>query len=152
MKTIEEQKNILVKDIQYEMEILNKRYIRSMKAFNRAQEIMDEVMPAMKKLHMPDYKSIHVIVPEEFNRATISLNMNTDEKFKFYKRSYLVTNWWKTNSRRVGKRIDKMINTIKEICSDENIGVGINQFSLVLKGESDHRSILVDIHFDIPEE
>lgn len=152
MMTIEEQKNILVKDIQYEMEILNKRYIRSMKAFNRAQEIMDEVMPAMKKLHMPDYKSIYVNVPKEHNRASISLVMNVDEKFKFYKRSYLVADWWKTNSRWVSKRINKMIDTIKESSTDKNIGVSINQFSLVLEGESEHRSILVDIHFDIPEE
>lgn len=155
MKSIDEQKAILVKDTQYEMEVLNRRYTTGMKAYNRAQEIMDEIMPALKKLHMPDYKSIYVNVPKEHNRASISLEMIVDEKFKFYKRSrlsYLTSNWWKTNGQRVNKRINKMIDTIKESSTDKNIGVDINRFSLVLEDESDHRSILVNIHFDIPEE
>lgn len=152
MKSIDEQKAILVKDTQYEMEVLNRRYMTGMRSYNRAQEIMNEVMPALKKLHMPDYKSIHVNIPEEYNRSTISLEMNVDEKFKFYKRSYLVSNWWKTNGQRINKRINKMIDVIKDSCTDKNIGVDINQFSLVLERESDCKTILLNIHFDIPNE
>lgn len=152
MKSIDEQKAILVKDTQYEMEVLNRRYMTGMKAYNRAQEIMDEIMPALKKLHMPDYKSIHVNIPEEYNRSTISLEMNVDEKFKFYKRSYLVSNWWKANSQRIHKRINKMVDVIKDSCTDKNIRVDINQFSLVLEGESDCKTILLSVHFDIPNE
>lgn len=152
MKTIEEQKNLLINDTQRKLVEINKFYINNMRAMEIAQNIMDEIMPVMKKLHMPYYNEIHVGMNIDTKQANISLSMIPDDKFKFYKRSYCESNWWKKNKSRIDKKVEKITDSIIKSCNKYEIKAHVNEYSLINEDGRTNKHILVNIGFEVLDE
>lgn len=151
MKTIDEQKNKLINTTQRQIEEINRKYIKGMRAMEVASEIMDYVMPSLKKIHLISYDNIYVNIPETSNIIGINVDMIADDKFHFYKKSYYESNWWKKNKQRVSTKANKIAETIVKSCEKYALKSHINEFSLVDEGESSRNSVLVTITFELPD-
>ena len=144
MKTIAECR------VNYENYISNKiqELVNEKLAFEHAvaksEKKIKKLAPVFKKLHLTDFDNIS-ICPQK-NGVVVNVSFNTDDKFKYFKKSKYDYKWWKNNSERVYKRMDKMITAINAV--EPNVRVSFNQFSLVDDGGDEKKCVLATFTFD----
>lgn len=150
MKTIAEcranYENYISNKIQ---ELVNEKLVFE-HAVAKTDEIFKKLAPVFKKLHLTDFDDISICPQnsrfQENGFVVVNVSFNTDDKFKYFKKSKYDYKWWKNNAERVYKRIDKMIAAINAV--ELNVRVSFNQFSLVDDGDDKKKCVLATFTFD----
>lgn len=144
MKTIAECRSNYENYISKKIQELVDEKLAFERAAAKAEEIFEKLAPVFKKLHLADFENVSVCAQKN-NFATVTVSFNTDDKFKYYKKSKYEHNWWKSNGERVYKKIDKMIAAINAV--EPNVRVDFNQFSLVDENDT-KKWVLATFTFD----